>query len=212
MGRDPAEVTLVAVSKTVDVERVRAAVAAGLTTLGENRVQEAEAKAPLVDGATWHLVGPLQSNKARRALETFSVIETVDSLALAERLDRLAGELLPGRRFPVLVQVNVDADAAKAGVALGDLEGVVHSVAGLEHLELRGLMTVGRLVDRPEDARPTFSALRAASERLRRGGSAVGPELSMGMTDDFEIAIEEGATIVRVGRALFGEWPHGHPH
>ncbi len=201
-----------AVSKTVDVEGVQAAVAAGLTTLGENRVQEAEAKAPLVEGATWHLVGPLQSNKARRALETFSVIETVDSLALAERLDRLAGELQPGRRVPVLLQVNVDADAAKAGVALDDLQDIVDGVVRQEHLELRGLMTVGRLVDRPEDARPTFTALRSASERLRRGGSTIGPELSMGMTDDFEIAVEEGATIVRVGRALFGERPHGHPH
>ena len=212
VGRDPGDVALVAVTKTVDVERVRAAVAAGLTVLGENRVQEGEAKAPLVDGATWHLVGPLQSNKARRALETFSVIETVDSLALAERLDRLAGELQPGRRVPVLLQVNVDADAAKAGVALDDLQDVVDCVVRQEHLELRGLMTVGRLVDRPEDARPTFRALRSASERLRRGGSTIGPELSMGMTDDFEIAVEEGATIVRVGRALFGERPHGHPH
>jgi pyridoxal phosphate enzyme (YggS family) len=175
-------------------------------------VQEAEAKAPLVDGATWHLVGPLQSNKARRALETFAVIETVDSLALAQRLDRLAGELRPERRVPVLLQVNVDADAAKAGVAPGDLDGMVDGMAELEHLELRGLMTVGRLVDRPEDARPTFTALRAASERLRRGSLVVGADLSMGMTDDFEIAIEEGATIVRVGRALFGERPHGHPH
>jgi pyridoxal phosphate enzyme (YggS family) len=165
-----------------------------------------------VDGATWHLVGPLQSNKARRALETFSVIETVDSLALAERLDRLAGELLPERRYPVLLQVNVDADAAKAGIAPADLEDVVDGLVRLERLEPRGLMTVGRLVDRPEDARPTFSALLTASERLRRGRPTVGAELSMGMTDDFEIAIEEGATIVRVGRALFGERPHGHPH
>jgi pyridoxal phosphate enzyme (YggS family) len=203
---------LVAVSKTVEVERVRAAVAAGLTTLGENRVQEAEAKAPLVDGAMWHLVGPLQSNKARRALETFAVIETVDSLALAQRLDRLAGEMLPARRVPVLLQVNVDADAAKAGIAPDDLAGVVDGLSELTHLDLRGLMTVGRLVDRPEDARPTFTALRAASERLRRDRSAIGAELSMGMTDDFEIAIEEGATIVRVGRAIFGERPHGHPH
>lgn len=156
-------------------------------------------------------MGPLQSNKARRALETFAVIETVDSIALAERLDRLAGELQPARRVPVLLQVNVDADAAKAGVAPADLAEVAEGVTRLKHLDLRGLMTVGRLVDRPEDARPTFSALRAASERLRRGGSTVGAELSMGMTDDFEMAIEEGATIVRVGRALFGERPHGHP-
>jgi PLP dependent protein len=208
-GRDPVDVTLVAVSKTVPVERVRAAVAAGLTILGENRVQEGEAKAALVEGATWHLVGPLQSNKAKRALATFAVIESVDSLELAERLDRLADEVRPGERVPVLLQVNVDADAAKAGFDPEELAGVLPRLAALRHLELRGLMTVGRLVERAEDARSTFVALRQLAERLRSpdqsGSEALGPELSMGMTDDFPIAIEEGATIVRVGRAIFGE-------
>jgi pyridoxal phosphate enzyme (YggS family) len=204
-GRDPAGVTLVAVSKTVPVERVRAAVAAGLTTLGENRVQEGEDKAAALTGATWHLVGPLQSNKAKRALAAFDVIQTVDSVALAERLDRLALEVRPGARVPVLLQVNVDRDPAKAGFDPERLAGAAAALSGLARLEIRGLMTVGRIVDRPEDARPTFAALRALSEGLRAEWPGLGPELSMGMTDDFAVAVEEGATIVRVGRALFGE-------
>jgi hypothetical protein len=205
VGRGPAEVSLVAVTKTVDVARIRAAVAAGLTVLGENRVQEGEAKAPLVEDATWHLIGPLQSNKARRAIETFDVIESVDGVALAERLDRLAGELGSTRRLPVLLQVNVDRDPAKAGFEPDVLADAIAVLEPLRRLELRGLMTVGHLVDRPENARPTFVALRALSEQVRSRRPALGPELSMGMTDDFEVAVEEGATIVRVGRALFGE-------
>jgi PLP dependent protein len=206
VGRDPAEVTIVAVTKTVDAERVRAAVAAGLTILGENRVQEGAAKAPLVDGATWHLIGPLQSNKARRALETFDVVQTVDSAELATRLARLVGEGVAAGPYPVLVQVNVDADPAKSGILADDLDRLADGWdAG--GLEVRGLMTVGRLVADAREARPTFVALRALSERLRARWPALGPELSMGMTDDFEVAVEEGATIVRVGRALFGERP-----
>jgi len=207
-GRDPAGVRLVAVSKTVPAERLVAAVAAGLTTLGENRVQEAEPKAAAVGGATWHLIGPLQSNKARRALTTFSVIESVDSVGLAERLDRLAAEVRPGERVPVLLEVNVDGDPVKSGFAPDALAGALPRLAELTNLELAGLMTVGRLVERAEAARPTFAALRELSERLRSrlaGATALGPELSMGMSDDYPIAIEEGATIVRVGRALFGE-------
>jgi hypothetical protein len=207
VGRGPAEVSLVAVTKTVDVARIRAAVAAGLTVLGENRVQEGEAKAPLVEGATWHLIGPLQSNKARRAIEMFDVIESLDGVALAERLDRLAAEVGSTRRLPVLLQVNVDRDPAKAGFEPEALSDAIAALEALGRLELRGLMTVGRLVDRPEDARPTFVALRALSERLRPRRPVLGPELSMGMSDDFEVAAEEGATIVRVGRALFGERP-----
>lgn len=213
VGRDAAAVTLVAVSKTVDAGRLHAAVAAGITTLGENRVQEAESKVGEVTGATWHLVGPLQSNKARRALETFDVIETVDSVALAERLDRLARDARaagPSARYPVLVQVNVDDDPTKAGLPPDDVRGALDRIAELDGLEVRGLMTIGRLVSDPDAARPTFVALRELSTRLRDDGAALGPELSMGMTDDFETAVEEGATIVRVGRAIFGERPHQH--
>ena len=216
-GRDPADVTLVAVSKTVDAARIRAAVAAGCTELGENRVQEAEAKAAEVSGARWHLVGPLQANKARRALELFDVIETVDSLALAVRLDRIArelhglpaiGDVGPERRVRVLIQANVDDDPAKAGFEPDDLTRDLPAIERLGALELAGLMTVGRLVETAEAARPTFAALRALSERLRaRPGSRLGPGLSMGMSHDYAVAVEEGATLVRVGTAIFGARP-----
>ena len=210
VGRDKAGVTIVAVSKTVPADRLVAAVEAGLTILAENRVQEGEAKAPLVPGATWHLVGPLQSNKARRALETFSLIQSVDSTDLARRLDRLAGEARPGERVPILLQVNVDDDAAKAGFEIAALEADLDEIVELPRLDVRGLMTIGRLVEQPEDARPTFRALRELSERLRDARPRLGPELSMGMSADFDVAVEEGATIVRVGQALFGERPHDH--
>ena len=141
----------------------------------------------------------------------FAVIESVDSVELAERLDRLAAEVRPAERVPVLLQVNVDGDAAKAGFDPDALPAVLPWLAGLEHLDLRGLMTVGRLVERAGDARQTFIALRELSLRLRSSGQGgvalLGPELSMGMSDDYPIAIEEGATIVRVGRALFGDRP-----
>jgi pyridoxal phosphate enzyme (YggS family) len=190
-------------------------VRAGIRTFGENRVQDALAKQPEVQfpDLSWHLIGPLQSNKARRALETFDVIQTVDSVTLAERLDRLAGEVRgagAAARYPVLVQVNVDDDPSKAGFEPAALGEALAGIGQLEALEVRGLMTIGRLVDSAEAARPTFAALRELSARLRAGGAAIGPDLSMGMTDDFEVAVEEGATIVRVGRAIFGERPHQH--
>jgi pyridoxal phosphate enzyme (YggS family) len=205
VGRDSAAVTLVAISKTVDAEPLCDAVAAGLDLLGENRVQEAAAKAPLVPGASWHLVGPLQANKARRALEIFEVIESVDSVGLAERIDRLARQVRPGARYPILLQVNVDADPAKAGLDPSTLASSIAHIVELDALDVRGLMTIGRLVTDPEAARPTFRRLRELSLDLRDSGLPIGPALSMGMTDDFEVAVEEGASIVRVGRALFGE-------
>ncbi len=204
-GRDAESVTLVAVSKTVDAGRVQSAVDAGFTLLGENRVQEGVAKAPLVAGARWHLIGPLQSNKARRAIEVFETIETVDSVDLAARLDRLAGEI--GRQLGVFLQVNVDRDPKKAGFAPEEIVPAVPGILGLPNLRVLGLMTVGRLVSDPEQARPTFRALRALSERLRASEPGLGAGLSMGMTEDFEVAIEEGATLVRIGRAIFGERP-----
>lgn len=199
--------TLVAVSKMVPAERLRGAVAAGLDILGENRVQEAEAKAPQVPGGTWHLVGPLQSNKARRALDLFDTIETVHSVELAARLDSLLATRSDGGKQTVLLQVNVDADPAKSGFLPDELARAPEELDALERLEYRGLMTVGRLVDDPELARPSFVALRTLSERIRARWPGLGPELSMGMSDDFEVAVEEGATIVRIGRALFGERP-----
>lgn len=210
--RDPAEVRLVAVSKTVGADRLRAAVAAGLDLLGENRVQEALGKVDEVPGAAWHLIGPLQANKARKAVAAFSMIETVDSAALATRLDRIAGELRAGRPLPVLLQVNVDVDPAKAGFLPDELPDLVPGILGLPNLDVRGLMTVGRLAADAEAARPTFVALRRLSEALRGAEPRLGADLSMGMSDDYPVAIEEGATLVRVGRALFGERPdHGRP-
>ena len=203
-GRDPASVTLVAVSKTVPAVRLRAAVAAGLDTLGENRVQEAAAKIPEVRGARWHLVGPLQANKARRAVELFDVVESVGSLDLAQRLDRLAAEVRPGRPLPVLLQVNVDDDPSKAGFALDEVDGALPELLELRGLRIDGLMTIGRLVASADEARATFRSLRERSSSLRRRHPRLGPELSMGMSDDFEVAVAEGATIVRIGRALFG--------
>jgi PLP dependent protein len=206
-GRDPADVLLVAVTKTVPPERLTAAVASGIEVFGENRVQEAAAKVPLVPGASWHLVGHLQANKARRAVELFEAIESVDSTELARRLDGLARDLRPTERFPVYLQVNVDSDPAKTGFSPPDLEAEIEALARLDRIELAGLMTVGRLVDEPEQARPTFIRLRQLSERLRAREPRLGAGLSMGMTDDFEVAVEEGATVVRIGRAIFGDRP-----
>lgn len=205
-GRDPREVQLVAISKTVPLEILLAAPAAGLRSLGENRVQEAADKVPGLPDVEWHLVGHLQGNKAGRAIELFSVIESVDSVALAERLSRLVGER--GRApLPVYLQVNVDADPAKAGFAADSLAAELPAVLALSGLEVRGLMTVGLLVDDPEAARPTFVRLRELSAQLRAEHPGLGAGLSMGMSDDFEVAIEEGSTLVRVGRAMFGERP-----
>ena len=196
-----------AVSKTVPADRLRAAVAAGLTTLGENRVQELAAKAPVLPAVAWHLVGHLQANKARPAVELCAAIESVDSLALAQRLDRLVADVRgpEAAPLPVYLQVNVDADPAKAGFDPAGLSGELPTLCGLPGLRLEGLMTVGRLAPVPDDARPTFVALRRLSERLRAGERRLGPGLSMGMSADFEVAIEEGATMVRIGRAIFGE-------
>jgi PLP dependent protein len=219
-GRDPSAVEIVAVTKTVAAARIIAAVAAGFTTLGENRVQERAAKVAAIEGVStdaageaprWHLVGPLQSNKARRAVELFDLIETVDSLDLAARLSRLAGEIRPGSSLHVLLQVNVDDDTAKSGFDPAGLARDLPAILDLPGLAIDGLMTVGRLVDAPELARPTFVALRSLSERLRAGHAGLGGYLSMGMSEDFEVAVEEGATLVRIGRAIFGERPDPHP-
>jgi PLP dependent protein len=192
------------VTKAVSAERLRAAIELGLTTFGENRVQEAEAKATALPQAKWQLIGRLQSNKAGRAVELFEAIQSVESVELARRLDRLTGDRLPGRKLKAYLEVNVDGDPAKAGFSPTDLTAAAADLSDLPHLELAGLMTVGRLARRPEDARTTFSALRRLSDDLRGIDVRLGPELSMGMSADFEVAIEEGATIVRLGSAIFG--------
>lgn len=201
--------SIVAVSKSVGIERLRAARAAGLELFGENRVQEAEHKVGRLAGARWHLVGHLQSNKAARAIELFEAVHSLDSVALGRRLDELVARRADGRRLAVYVQVNVDDDPSKGGLAPDELERALPELGGLAGLELRGLMTVGRLAARPEDARPTFRRLRQLADRLRGADSRLGGGLSMGMSDDFEVAVEEGATIVRIGRQIFGQRPVG---
>ncbi len=192
-------VTLVAVSKTFPPERIREAYQAGQRHFGESHVQEFERKRPRLElpGAVWHLIGHLQSNKARRAGQMFDVIETVDSARLARRLEEAAAPA--ARRLPVFLEVKLGEEAAKTGCAEQELPELAEQVAALPHLELRGLMTMPPYTDDPEGARPYFRRLRQWSERL---GIA---ELSMGMSRDFEVAIEEGATLVRVGTAIFGE-------
>jgi pyridoxal phosphate enzyme (YggS family) len=177
----------------------------GITTFGENRVQEAEAKRREVDAGTWHLIGRLQSNKVARAVATFDVVESVDSVDLAQKLGRAAQSQLADGRMPVYLQVNVDRDPAKGGFDPDALEADFARLTELPGIQVVGLMTVGRLAQRAEDARSTFRALRDLRDRLATRHSKVPLGLSMGMSDDFEVAVEEGATIVRVGRALFGE-------
>lgn len=204
-GRDPASVTLIGVTKGIGDARVREAVAAGLRDLGENRTQEAIPKIAVVGpGPRWHLVGHLQRNKARQAARAFHVIHSLDSLRLAEAVDRAAGEA--GRRIPVLIEVNVAGEATKHGLAPGEVADLAAAVRGCRWLDPVGLMTVAPLADDPEEVRPVFRALRALRDRLRAEGAGEAfRELSMGMSGDFEVAIEEGATMVRIGRALFGE-------
>ncbi len=204
-GRDPAAVRIVAVSKTQPAAAVAEAVAAGADAIGENRVQEAAAKRPLVAGATpWHLIGPLQRNKVRAALELFDVIETVDRPELADRIEgRLAGG---GRVLPVLLEINVGGEAAKSGVTAQAAPGLVeHILARCPHLRLAGVMTVPPYDADPERSRPHFATLRALATGLASRFALPQLELSMGMSEDFEVAVEEGATLVRLGRIVFGE-------
>jgi PLP dependent protein len=207
-GRAPEEITLVAVSKTHSVAAVREALAAGATDFGENRVQEAETKIPVLDNpdARWHLIGHLQANKARRAVKLFDTIHTLDSAALAQRLDRACAE--EGRaELPILIQVDLAGEPTKSGVTQTDLTQLVGVVKSCSHLRLRGLMTLPPFFEDPEDARPFFQRLRELRDDLRAKGTfgEHQGELSMGMSHDFEIALEEGSTIVRVGTAIFGE-------
>ena len=203
-GRREDAVLLVGVSKTVDAERVRAAIAAGVPALGENRVQEAREKIAILGRPRpWHLIGHLQTNKVKDALESFDLIHSVDRLALAEALSRRAAEA--GRRADVLVQVNVGEEPQKGGLRADELRGALETMAGLPGLRLRGLMTIPPLPHEPEDSRPYYKEMRRLLDEARRWGHAPDlTELSMGMSGDFEVGVEEGATIVRVGTAIFG--------
>lgn len=203
-GRPAGAVTLIGVTKTVAAETMQAAVAAGLADLGENRVQEAQAKIPVVGRARvrWHFIGHLQRNKAGRAVELFDRVHSVDDAEVAEALSRHAAAA--GRTLPVLVEVNVSGEASKFGVAPGALAALLERVAALPGLALDGLMTVGPLVETAEASRPGFARLRGLRDEAERRLGRRLPELSMGMSGDFEVAVEEGSTMVRVGGAIFG--------
>ena len=204
-GSDPQSVRLMAVSKTVAPERIRQALDAGVTLLGENYVQEAREKIPAIGHvAEWHMIGHLQTNKVKYVVNLFDWIHSVDRLELARELDKRAGQ--NNRRLNVLIEVNVSGEESKSGIEQTQALELVRQVSLLPHINLRGLMTMPPYSDNPENSRPYFQALR----KLRDDISAADipgirmDELSMGMTDDFEVAIEEGATIIRVGRAIFG--------
>jgi PLP dependent protein len=197
-GRQPEEITLIAVSKTVEPERVETALAAGQTVFGESKVQEANAKIPLVSGrAHWHMIGHLQTNKARLAVTLFDLIHSVDSVKLAAELNKWAES--SGKTQSILLEVNVSGEASKFGLKPEDLESTLAGINQLPRLEVHGLMTVAPYAEEAEKARPYFRRLRELRDTFGLR------ELSMGMTHDFEVAIEEGATMVRIGSAIFGE-------
>lgn len=204
-GRDPSQVRIVAVTKTHPAEVVAGAIVAGVDAIGENRVQEAAGKRPLVASAVpWHLIGPLQRNKARLALDTFEVIETVDRPLIADRLEQLvAGR---GVRCPVFLEVNIAGETSKHGVQPVAARALLdHVLTHCPHLAIRGLMTVPPWSPDAEQGRPHFAALARLAEQLMREAGVLRLELSMGMSDDFEVAVEEGADWVRLGRVLFGQ-------
>jgi pyridoxal phosphate enzyme (YggS family) len=196
--RAPSEITLVAVTKTMDTPAVKTAFELGLRHFGENRVQEAITKIEELSqqrpDITWHMIGHLQTNKARQAVSLFDIIESVDSIRLAVLINEQAG-----RKIPILLQVNVAGEGSKSGFAVNEVNRAVEEISGLSNLEIKGLMTIAPLTGNPEEVRPVFKKLRELRDNLKL------EHLSMGMTDDFEVAIEEGATIVRIGRAIFGE-------
>ncbi len=203
--RKPEEIVIVAASKTFPAEAIRAAYDAGIRAFGENRVQEWESKqAELADiKPSWHLIGHLQSNKARRASRLFDWIDSVDDPALAVKLDDAAGEA--NEWLAVLLEVQIDPTGTKSGVAQVDLPALAEAIVQMPHLQLRGLMAIPPFCDDPRDARPCFRRLRRLRDDLEQSLRRPLPELSMGMSHDFEIAIEEGATQVRIGSAIFGE-------
>jgi PLP dependent protein len=203
-GRDPHSVTLLAVTKSQPPEAVRAAADLGLALFGENKVQEAKAKIPQCPGRLrWHLIGHLQTNKCRDAVELFEMIHSVDSLRLAEEINKRAEQA--AKRMPVLLEVNVAGEASKFGYAPEQLLAELKQVNALPRLEIHGLMTMPPWSPEPEKARPHFRRARELKARCEEILGAPLPHLSMGMTGDFEVAIEEGATIVRIGTALFGQ-------
>jgi pyridoxal phosphate enzyme (YggS family) len=204
-GRSAGDITIVAASKTFPAEAIRAAYDAGLRHFGENRVQEFEGKrAKLGDlDATWHLIGHLQSNKAKRAVQLFDRVDSVDRLSLAQKLGSAAAA--EGKVLPVLIEVHLGGEETKTGVEEADLAALAAGVAALAHLDLLGLMTIPPYFEEAERVRPYFRKLRELRDELSRKLGRALPVMSMGMSHDFEVAIEEGATEVRIGTAIFGE-------
>jgi pyridoxal phosphate enzyme (YggS family) len=205
-GRDPGEIKLIAVSKTVELARIREAIKAGVTILGENYVQEAREKIEEIGhGVQWHMIGHLQKNKAKHAVTLFDYIHSIDGIALAQEIDRRAAQ--KGKRVRVLGEVNLSGEASKFGIDSEAVVDLIRHVASLKHISIEGLMTMPPYFDEPEKARPYFIRLRELRDRIQKEGieGVRMDELSMGMSGDFEVAIEEGATMVRVGTAIFGE-------
>ena len=201
-GRDPKAIRLVAVSKTVDTGRIREAIEAGASILGENYVQEAQRKIEEIGHpVSWHFIGHLQANKAKPAVRLFDAIHSVDSIALAEELNRRAEQ--SGRVLPVMIEVNISGESTKFGADEEKALTLLWKILDLKHLSLQGLMTMPPYFDSPEMSRPYFIRLRELRDKMAEKGVPL-KELSMGMSNDFEIAVEEGATYVRVGTAIFG--------
>lgn len=205
-GRRATEITLIGVSKTHPAEAIREAYAAGLRHFGENRVQEWEGKQSGIQGldAMWHLIGHLQSNKAARAAKLFHSIDSVDDFALAQRLERARIESKTPEKMRVLIEVHIAQEEAKSGAGIEELPALARKIVALPNLEIAGLMCVPPFVENPEESRPYFRRLRALCDGLEKELGRALPVLSMGMSHDFEVAIEEGATEVRVGTAIFG--------
>jgi hypothetical protein len=207
-GRSPFDIKLVAVTKTIAVERIKEAIDLGLRVFGENKVQEAKGKISTMRSeipdseVEWHLIGHLQKNKAKFAVELFDLVHSLDSVGLAEEIDKYAGKA--GKIQRVLIQVKLSGEQTKSGVAREDLMDLIGTVSGMSYLKLEGLMTLPPFYNDPEMARPYFRELRELRDAAERKGYQL-PELSMGMTNDFEVAILEGATMVRIGTAIFQE-------
>ncbi len=205
-NRDPASVRLLAVTKTVPPHIIEQAVNAGLTAFGENYVQEAREKIAVIgQRVQWHMIGHLQTNKAKYVVNLFDYIHSVDRLELAEEINKRAP--LTGRKINILIEINISGEKTKSGITAIQSIDLIKEVSGLENISVKGLMTMAPYSDHPENSRPYFSELKNLRDKITSEGitGIQMEELSMGMTDDFEIAIEEGATIVRIGRAIFGE-------
>jgi len=203
-NRDPSSIQLVAVSKTISPDKINEGIAAGIQIIGENKVQEAKTKKAEINPVTWHMVGHLQTNKVKYAIRIFDMIQSVDSFHLAQEIDKRCQQ--QGIKMPVLIEVNTSGEASKYGCHPDEAPELVSMISALKHLEIKGLMTIGLFTDQIERVRPCFIKLRELADKINdiRSERISMTELSMGMSADYELAIEEGATLVRIGTAIFG--------